>query len=610
AAAAHAGFDGVELFEPDLIGSRLSPAEIRIRAAELDLSIDLYQPFRDFEGVSTDQLGHNLQRAEAKFDVMQELGADLILVCSNVSEQAIDDDGLAAQQLHTLAERAAVRGLRVAYEALAWGTHVSEYDRAWRIVQAADHPALGVCLDSFHILSRQTRLEAIGEIPADKLFFVQLADAPHLVMDVLQWSRHYRSFPGQGGFDLPEFTGRVLEAGYAGPLSLEVFNDVFRQADPERMAVDAMRSLLTLEESTRTGDGRRLPPPPSLRGYAFVELAVEPASVGETQRLLHAMGFAPAAQHRTKPVALWQQRDVRILLNAGAPVASGIAAIGVESADPGRSAQRAQSLLAPRLPRRRGAGEADLSAVAAPDGTSIFFCRSDEQSGAGGWLGDFEPLVPTGRPVPSSLGRLDHVALAQPFHYFDEAALFYRSVLGLEPNQSLELAAPDGLVRSRAVASPDGSVRLALNVPVLGHDAALPAAGQHLAFACSDIFGAARQMRERGLEVLSIPGNYYDDLAARLDLEPSAIQLMRELDVLYDRVPGGEFLHFYTPIVGDRLFFEVVERRGSYDSYGAVNAPVRMAAQRAPVRAPAVLAHHSGGITQAEREGDGGHRNE
>jgi 4-hydroxyphenylpyruvate dioxygenase len=117
-------------------------------------------------------------------------------------------------------------------------------------------------------------------------------------------------------------------------------------------------------------------------------------------------------------------------------------------------------------------------------------------------------------------------------------------------------------------------------------------------------------MRERGLEVLSIPGNYYDDLAARLDLEPSAIQLMRELDVLYDRVPGGEFLHFYTPIVGDRLFFEVVERRGSYDSYGAVNAPVRMAAQRAPVRAPAVLAHHSGGITQAEREGDGGHRNE
>ena len=189
----------------------------------------------------------------------------------------------------------------MAYEALAWGRHVSEYDHAWRIVSAADHPALGVCLDSFHIFSRGTSLRTIADIPAEKLFFVQLADAPHLVMDVPQWSRHYRSFPGQGGFDLADFTARVLEAGYTGPLSLEVFNDVFRQADPRRMAIDAMRSLLTLEESVHRSRSCRLPAPPSLHGYAFVELAVEPTSVGETQRLLHSMGFAPAAQHRTKP---------------------------------------------------------------------------------------------------------------------------------------------------------------------------------------------------------------------------------------------------------------------------------------------------------------------
>src|SRR5205823_3297893 len=97
-------------------------------------------------------------------------------------------------------------------------------------------------------------LDPIGDIPAEKLFFVQLADAPCLVMDVLQWSRHYRCFPGQGGFDLVDFTARVLRAGYNGPLSLEVFNDVFRQADPHRMAVDAMRSLLLLEEALSQAD--------------------------------------------------------------------------------------------------------------------------------------------------------------------------------------------------------------------------------------------------------------------------------------------------------------------------------------------------------------------
>ena len=190
---------------------------------------------------------------------------------------AIGDDSLAAEQLHALAVRAADRGIRVAYEALAWGRHVNEYDHSWRLVQEADHQALGVCLDSFHILSRGSNLDAIADIPAEKLFFLQLADAPHLVMDVLQWSRHYRCFPGQGGFDLADFTARVLDTGYDGPLSLEVFNDVFRQADPGRMAVDAMRSLLILEESITAPGHRRLPPPPALHGYAFVELAVEPS---------------------------------------------------------------------------------------------------------------------------------------------------------------------------------------------------------------------------------------------------------------------------------------------------------------------------------------------
>ena len=608
AAAADAGFDGVELFEPDLIGSPLSPAEIRILAAELDLSIDLYQPFRDFEGVGVGQLERNLHRAEAKFDVMEELGADMILVCSSVSDRTTDDDALAARHLHALADRAAEHGIRVAYEALAWGRHVSEYDHAWRIVSAADHPALGICLDSFHILSRGTSLRAIAEIPAEKLFFVQLADAPHLVMDVLQWSRHYRSFPGQGGFDLTDFTARVLQAGYAGPLSLEVFNDVFRQADPQRMAIDAMRSLLTLDESLHRSRSRRLPPPPSLHGYAFVELAVEPTSVGETQGLLHSLGFAPAAQHRTKPVTLWQQGDVRILLNAAAPTATGIAALAVESADPGRSAQRAELLLAPVLSRQRGPHEADLSAVAAPDGTSVFFCRSDRRPDASGWLEDFEALVSTGTSTSTALDRIDHIALAHPFDYFDEAVLFYRSVLGLEPHESLELAAPDGLVRSRAVTSDDGTVRLALNVPLLAHDSVQTAGLQHVAFACDDIFMAAQCMRDRGAEPLSIPGNYYEDLAARLDLDPSLIGAMRELGVLYDRAPGGEFLHFYTPIVGDRLFLEVVERRGTYDGYGAANAPVRMTAQQAPVTVTsAAFAHQDAHVTPAQRKGDRGY---
>jgi 4-hydroxyphenylpyruvate dioxygenase len=56
---------------------------------------------------------------------------------------------------------------------------------------------------------------------------------------------------------------------------------------------------------------------------------------------------------------------------------------------------------------------------------------------------------------------------------------------------------------------------------------------------------------------------------------------MREAGVLYDRDGAGELLHCYTPLLGGRVFFEVVERRAAYDGFGAANTPVRMAAHRA-----------------------------
>ena len=270
----------------------------------------------------------------------------------------------------------------------------------------ADHPALGLCIDSFHILSRGSDPAGIRDIPGEKLFFLQLADAPSMDMDLLQWSRHYRLFPGQGAFDLTAFLGHVLAAGYTGPLSLEVFNDVFRQSDPARSAVDAHRSLLALHEATVgslpasrpvAGSAAVAPPLPSLGGFAFAELAVDDDSSPAVEGTLAALGFSHTGQHRTKPVQLWSQGGARVLLNSSIgldehPTGAAVAAMGLETANPPDAATRAQALLAPVLPRRRGPAEADLSAVAAPDETAVFFCRT----GAGddtSWLSDFEPVA-------------------------------------------------------------------------------------------------------------------------------------------------------------------------------------------------------------------------
>ncbi|MGW6397944.1 bifunctional sugar phosphate isomerase/epimerase/4-hydroxyphenylpyruvate dioxygenase family protein [Streptomyces sp. NPDC055134] len=579
-AAASAGFDGVEIFENDLLASPLTPEEIRARTADLGLTIDLYQPMRDIEAVPPQEFERNLRRAEHKFRLMNRLGTDTVLVCSSVSPLAVDDDALAAEHLHRLAESAQEHGVRVAYEALAWGRHVSTYDHAWRIVEAAGHSALGTCLDSFHILARGSDPKGIEDIPGEKIFFLQLADAPLMAMDVLQWSRHYRCFPGQGGLDVTGLVRHVINAGYPGPLSLEVFNDVFRQADAGPTAVDARRSLMLLQEAA----GLTAPPAPvQPTGFAFAELTTPDA--GAVSALLGVLGLDRAARHRSKPVELWQRGEARILVTTD-PVRHrdglALAALGLESPDPAAATARADSLLAPVLPRHRAPEDAPLDAVAAPDGVEIFFCATDRE-GLPNWREDFTPLpgARDGEPDRDRRGavlRIDHLALTQPWHQFDEAALFHRTVLGLRPQESVDVADPYGLLRSRAVMNDDGRVRIALGIgPGPADDAGRV---QHIALATDDVVAAARAFQDAGGRPLPVPPNYYDDLAARFEFEPGEAETYRELGILYDRDEHGTFRHFYTETLG-RVFFELVQRDGGYRGYGAQNAPVRLAAQHA-----------------------------
>ncbi|MFF9044720.1 bifunctional sugar phosphate isomerase/epimerase/4-hydroxyphenylpyruvate dioxygenase family protein [Streptomyces parvulus] len=591
-AASRAGFDGVEIFENDLLASPLTPEEIRARCADLGLTVDLYQPMRDVEALPAEEFARALRRARHKFELTRRLGADTVLVCSSVSPLAVDDDDLAAEQLGRLAGAAREHGVRLAYEALAWGRHISTWDHAWRVVRNADHPALGTCLDSFHILSRAggpEDLEGIEDIPGDKIFFLQLADAPLLAMDVLQWSRHYRCFPGQGGFDLAGLLRRVLRAGYTGPLSLEVFNDIFRQSEAGPTAVDARRSLLTLQESV----GLAAPPAPAApTGIAFAELVTpDPAPVAA---VLGALGFTRTARHRGKPVDLWECGEARILVNtgpAGRREGTRLAAVGLESPDPSGAARRAEALLAPVLPRRRAPGDAPLEAVAAPDGTELFLCATG-RPGLPDWRADFEDTEPpsgtelragTGpragtEPRPGAVLRVDHLSLTQPWHQFDEAALFHRAVLGLRPQESVDVADPYGLLRSRAVSTDDGAVRIVLTVGAAPVDDTAHA--QHIALAVDDVVAAARAHRAAGGTLLPIPANYHDDLAARFEFADGELEAYRELGILYDRDAHGEFRHCYTRTVG-RVFFELVQRDGGHRGYGAANAPVRLAAQHA-----------------------------
>ncbi|WP_341895337.1 TIM barrel protein [Ferrovibrio terrae] len=603
-AAAAARFHAVEVFENDLLFFNGSPRQVRALASDLGLEIVLFQPFRDFEGVSDAQLKRNLERAEKKFDVMAELGAPLMLVCSNVAPDAIGDPGRSAAQMYELAERAGKRGLKIGFEALAWGTHIKTYGHAWQVVKAANHPHLGVVLDSFHTLALGDTPDAITDIPGNKIFFVQLADAPKLSMDILSWSRHFRCFPGQGDFDVTAFTLKALEAGYTGPLSLEIFNDDFRAASTRLTAVDGMRSLNYLEEQMRLrmqmataaptqSVARRVelfaaPQMPELKGIAFIEFAVDGPSKDALAVMLSGLGFRRAGRHKSKNVTLYRQGETNIVLNAEPDsfahsyyIVHGpsICAVCLQVDDEIQIQSRADAYQCTRYEGRIGPNERNIPAFRSLDGSLLYFVDQDFDFST-----DFVLEEDGGE---NHVGVIDHIAQAVPSGQMDSWVLFYRSVLGLQPESIWVLPDPYGLVRSRAVRSTNGAVRFPLsfsedrNTATARSVSTFSGAGvHHIAFSTTDIFEAVASMREKGVSLLTIPANYYDDLSAKFPLADDVIERLRQHNILYDRdAQGGEFFHVFTDTFDDRFFFEVCQRVGGYDQYGAANAPVRMAAQ-------------------------------
>ncbi|WP_248767208.1 3-dehydroshikimate dehydratase QuiC [Pseudomonas sp. MWU12-2345] len=602
-AIAAAGFDGVEIFENDLLYDDGSPRNIRQMCADLGIAITLFQPFRDFEGCRRDRLQRNIDRVERKFDLMQELGTDLVLVCSNTATDSLGDERILLDDLSLLAERAGARNLRIGYEALAWGRHVNTWQQVWNLVRQVDHPALGVLLDSFHTLSLKGDPSAIAQIPGDKIFFVQMADAPLLAMDVLEWSRHFRCFPGQGEFDLAGFLAPILRSGYTGPLSLEIFNDGFRAAPPRANAADGLRSLLYLEEKTRRLLEKDVEPintdilfnPPSAScydGVEFLEFAVDEAQGARLSTWLENLGFARLGQHRSKAVSLLGQGDIKIVLNAE-PYSfahnffeahgPSLCAMALRVENGSAALERAQMYKGQPYRGLVGPNEREIPSVRAPDGSLIYLVEPTE-AGKSIYDSDFK-LDPQAMPG-GGLQRIDHMAMALPADSLDSWVLFYKSLLDFEADDEVVLPDPYGLVKSRALRSQCSTVRLPLNISENRNTAISHALSSyqgsgvhHIAFSCEDIFAEVSRAKAAQVPLLDIPLNYYDDLAARFDFDDEFLSELAYFNVLYDRdAQGGELFHVYTEPFGDRFFFEILQRKKGYVGYGAANVAVRLAA--------------------------------
>jgi 4-hydroxyphenylpyruvate dioxygenase len=595
-AIADAGFDGVEICESDLLTYPDSARVVGGIMRDNGLTCTAFQPLSDFEGLPASLRKRAFDRAEHKFDVMAELDAGLLIVTSNVSPDSLPDRARIADDFRELAERAAARGLRIAYEALAWGRHIWDHREAWAIVQAVNHPAFGLALDSFSSLAREVPIESLRAVDPKKLFVVQIADAPLLHMDPLAWSRHFRCMPSQGDFPLVSYVKALVEVGYEGVLSLETSNDRFHAGSTAGIAVDGMRSLIFLQEQVarelQPDRSTQFPERVQCRGVDFIEFCASDEDAKPLGQLLHSLGFHPAGKHRTKAVTRWVQGTINLVINCETEGFAGtfdkvhgtsVCAIGLEVADPLSALERARQLLISAFYQPVSPDEYNIPAVRGVGGSLLYFISP--HLAANIWQTEFAPLPAAAPESGAGLERVDHFTQATPYEEMLSWQLLYVSLFDVSRTAEVEIDDPAGVLLSQAVQSDDGLLRVVLNGSAATRTLAarfltnyVGAGVQHIAFATSDIFATASKVRALGMEFLPIPENYYDDLAARFGLEEALVERMAEFNILYDRDAHGEYFQLFSRAFAKRFFFEIVERRG-YSAYGAANSAIRLAAQ-------------------------------
>ena len=258
AATRDAGFGGIEIWAKDLVShpGGVTGAVAAIRRSGLRVSS--FQLLKDYEGLDAHLHEYKIEMAKSLMDLMEAVGAPLLVVASSTSPYASGDVDKIAADLGELADIARPRGISVAFGAPAWGRWINEYPAVWEAVRRADCDNLGVLINAFHLLARGTSLDDIDAIPGQKILLVQLADYLGDLRDITETADHRRAFPNESAHQgiIAEMIGKIHRAGYRGDYVFEVFNDEYLHLAPASILARARKAAEWLVAQQRAnGNG-------------------------------------------------------------------------------------------------------------------------------------------------------------------------------------------------------------------------------------------------------------------------------------------------------------------------------------------------------------------
>lgn len=188
-----------------------------------------------------------LTAAEALGALQIKIGPDAESV--DGSFPALTDVDHWAAEFHDLAVQAAEVGTRVALEPLPF-SNITDFRLAADLVAAADHPAAGLVVDIWHLEFGPSTLADLATVAGEKVFVVELNDAPALQSDDLFYETiHNRELIGAGSFDVRGFIRTLQDIGFSGPWGVEIISDAHRRRELREALADSYRTTMAMFDS-------------------------------------------------------------------------------------------------------------------------------------------------------------------------------------------------------------------------------------------------------------------------------------------------------------------------------------------------------------------------
>ena len=202
----------------------------------------------------------------------------------------------------------------------------------------------------------------------------------------------------------------------------------------------------------------------------------------------------------------------------------------------------------------------------------------------GAFMPGFKPMKSSLKTTSVGLKYVDHCVGNVELGKMNEWVEFYEKVMGfslLATFDDKDISTEYTALMSKVVTNGNGYIKFPLNEPADGKKKSQIAeyldfyrgpGVQHIAIATDNIIETVTELRNRGVEFLYVPDNYYDDVLDRVGTIQEEFESLRKLNILIDRDEEGYLLQIFTKPLEDRptLFFEIIQRRGA-KSFGKGN---------------------------------------